>query len=969
MLRVGEPQRAAGSTTPTPGNLLRTPTLNTSNSSGNGNHLGRNARSAAFRGRSRHDSFIGSLPDMRRSSSTPRRQVSLNQSPSPASGSVRLELNQDGNMEDVEDLPDEVIMALDVRDGGTMGCAFFTTADGTLSLADDVPLADDSTAEHFIVHVQPTTLLVSARAPETLLAYLERQVSPDVEHDRLPRFVLRALASSDFSPSSAHARIGEQQVGESLRPTAIFSTSVDGNGLEPGVPVYGENAVGSQEATNFKMMRFGSIINLESHASVCCAGAVLAELHRRRSNGCFLADGTAMPSHQVASVQMFSLANSVLINAETLQSLQIVQTELHPNSQSWGPDPDRACGKESLSIYGLLQPLASTPQGRTSLRRLVLRPTFDLEILSDRHRTITVLLHPENSEKTKWAASILRKIQNMRACVSQLSKGVNYPSSKRTFNRGVWASIRRFAVQALELRELAGNFSGKGDITAVHELVAKIKQPALLAVGEMIDKIIDFDQSESRQRASVKAGIDPQLDQLKRQYDGMNGFLTAVVRQVNQELPGWARQHIRSCIFLPQVGFLMAVELDPLTGNGKYEGEGDPNERWEKLFTADDSVCYKNHYMTELDAQYGDIYCEIGDREVEIIHRLATAILEYEDDLYLASDACGNFDALLALAVGAEKYNWTAPQMVQASTIRIEEGRHPLMELVVPCFVPNNCDLGGAQVACDGDELERGGAMVLTGPNQSGKSVYLKQVAIIVYLAHIGSFVPASRAIIGITDKIITRISTRESMCRTQSAFAIDLKQVAQAMRCTSSMSLVVIDEFGKGTNPDDGAGLFAATLAHFLSLGPNAPRLLIATHFHEVFEGGFFNLQDNLHLNHMEVSVDWDAGRIEDQITYLFKLASAHSSSSFGTRCAALSGVPREVVERAEEISLHLHRGEDLRSFCAKASPEEEAQLERAERMARRFLEKDFDDLTNASGRADSTLKAVLCDIIPAGY
>lgn len=130
----------------------------------------------------------------------------------------------------------------------------------------------------------------------------------------------------------------------------------------------------------------------------------------------------------------------------------------------------------------------------------------------------------------------------------------------------------------------------------------------------MIDKTVDFDQSESRRRTSVKAGINAHLDELKRQYDGMGSFLTQVVNRVNQELPEWACQYIRSCIFLPQVGFLMVVELDPATGSGKYEGEGAGAERWEKLFKADGAVCYKNRYMKELDEQYGDRYCEIGGR-------------------------------------------------------------------------------------------------------------------------------------------------------------------------------------------------------------------------------------------------------------------------------------------------------------------------------------------------------------------
>ena len=140
--------------------------------------------------------------------------------------------------------------------------------------------------------------------------------------------------------------------------------------------------------------------------------------------------------------------------------------------------------------------------------------------------------------------------------------------------------------------------------------------PELVSIGDVINSTIDFEQSKSRHRPSVRVGIDPQLDDLKRRYDGMESFLTQVVNQMNQELPEWACQYIRSCIFLPQLGFLTVVEPNPDTGNGRYEGEGTDGGAWEKLFTADSAVCYKNHYMRELDDEYGDMYCQIGGKSL-----------------------------------------------------------------------------------------------------------------------------------------------------------------------------------------------------------------------------------------------------------------------------------------------------------------------------------------------------------------
>jgi DNA mismatch repair protein MSH5 len=320
-------------------------------------------------------------------------------------------------------------------------------------------------------------------------------------------------------------------------------------------------------------------------------------------------------------------------------------------------------------------------------------------------------------------------------------------------------------------------------------------------------------------------------------------------------------------------------------------------------------------------------------------------VLEREEVLLLASDMCGEFDAILALALGAEKYNWRAPQVVQASIIHIDDGRHPLQELAVPAFVPNSCHLftgsqGTVEVQDDAPQ-----ALILTGPNHSGKSVYLKQTAIIVYLAHIGSFVPATQAVIGLTESILTCISPRESMSGGESAFARDMKQAALSTRASTPKSLILIDEFGKGTNGDDGAGLLAALLDHYLSLGPDCPRLLAATHFHEIFENSYLNHQSGLRIAHMDVRLDWEAALLDDQVTYLFSLEHGHSTSSFGGRCAALNGVPSAVVDRAESISQLLAQNEDLGAVCAGLSPPETERLEEAEVTARLFLNESFGD------------------------
>jgi DNA mismatch repair protein MSH5 len=292
--------------------------------------------------------------------------------------------------------------------------------------------------------------------------------------------------------------------------------------------------------------------------------------------------------------------------------------------------------------------------------------------------------------------------------------------------------------------------------------------------------------------------------------------------------------------------------------------------------------------------------------------------------------------------------------MTNANILYIRGGRHPLQELVTASFIANDCFMSAGngisihegqdvlpEVADDTSDLPS--TIILTGPNHSGKSVYLKQVAIIVYLAHIGCFVPAEHATIGITDRILTRIATRESVARSESAFAIDLRQVAFAMNFATRQSLIIIDEFGKGTNNHDGAGLMKATIDHFVGLGPERPKLLAATHFHEILDDDFLVESAELAFAHMDIHVDLDAPSIEDQVTYLYQLLPGRSISSFGSRCAAMNGVDQAIVDRAESIILQMVRHEDLEVSCSKLSEEETEKLSAAEAFARAFLEEDF--------------------------
>ncbi|KAG5638725.1 hypothetical protein H0H81_010708 [Sphagnurus paluster] len=390
--------------------------------------------------------------------------------------------------------------------------------------------------------------------------------------------------------------------------------------------------------------------------------------------------------------------------------------------------------------------------------------------------------------------------------------------------------------------------------------------------------------------------------------------------------------------------------------------------------------------MHDMDIHIGDLHSSIVDHEIEIIQGLLDEILVHDVAIGDACHVCAELDCLLSFAEASRMNDYHRPQMVEDNIIDIRQGRHPLQDQVIDTFVPNDARLvGGAGMGVtfhspddsEDAEAEWNSILLCTGANACGKSVYLKQIAIIQYMAQIGCFVPAESATLGIVDKIFTRISTRESVSRVQSAFMIDLNQVSLALRNCTARSLILLDEFGKGTLSADGAGLFCGVLKHLLARGAACPKVLAATHFHDVFRTDLldplrtpiafrhmqimFTSSDGLPLHTSDLSttnsdtlsseVKTDVGGVRrvgagEKITYLYRVAEGLSLESHAAKCAEIFGVPTRLVQRAQYVS-HLISMHELGQLLDEGMGEKERlDLEDAEAVCREFLAWDLDAL-----------------------
>jgi DNA mismatch repair protein MSH5 len=208
-----------------------------------------------------------------------------------------------------------------------------------------------------------------------------------------------------------------------------------------------------------------------NHNQIGCAGAVLSEIQRRKAAEYHPNDPDAFSSFRIKSLTMLTLSNSMFVNADALASLQILGSEAHPNTMMQGPDKANSGAKESLSVYGLLHFLASTPQGKAKLRQHFLRPRVDLGIIRERQHTISVLLRPENGTTIENLTKTLKKIRNIRTTMTALHKGVSRPPGQASVERGTWAALQCFAAHVVDLRGSIRSIQG-GDTL---EISAKVR--------------------------------------------------------------------------------------------------------------------------------------------------------------------------------------------------------------------------------------------------------------------------------------------------------------------------------------------------------------------------------------------------------------------------------------------------------------------------------------------------------------
>ncbi|XP_072134230.1 mutS protein homolog 5 [Mobula birostris] len=741
------------------------------------------------------------------------------------------------------------------------------------------------------------TIYIMPDAPDSKDLKLLKKVLEEIQ----PRCILTSAKQdhnmADFLQAMGTANNGEDGKPEiALLPNTDFGLNISKQRvLSANLPFVPSHLTEAE-----KIMYLASVIPFECATMLRALGGLLKFIERRRI-GVELEDPNV--SVPILAIRKFALNDTVHIDQDAFCVLQIFKSEVHPSVYKL------ASGlKEGLSLFGVMNRCRSQ-WGAKLMRLWFMRPTKNLEELNKRMDVIQFFMLARNTEVVQTLQDCLKHIRNVPMILKRMMLSYTKVSDwqalyKTVYNAMCIGDTCRSQPRSVELfTKISGTFTND-----------------LHYIASLITKVVDFEGSNTENRFTVRPNVDPAIDEKKCKLMGLSDFLTEVARNELTLLDS----RIPSCcvIYIPLIGFLLTIpRLPSMVDKDDFEMEG-----LDFMFLSEGRLHYRSARTKELDTMLGDLHCEIRDLETAVMYQLQAKVLEKSTVLYDVMEYTAQLDCLIAMAVVARENNYIRPKFTSKNIINIKDGRHPLMELCTRTFVSNPINTGG----------EHGKISILTGPNSSGKSVYLKEAGLIVFMALIGSYVPATEAEIGLIDGIYTRIQSRESVSVGLSTFIIDLNQVAAAVNNATERSLVLIDEFGKGTNSVDGLSLLAAVLRHWVKQDVKCPHIFVSTNFHSLVQLNLLPVTKLMRYLTLETIQDGE------ELVFFYQLKEGVSTDSYTANTAILAGMPPQVVKRGLQISDLYRRGQPI---CRLDCPSKSNQFETHKALVDKFLQLDLND------------------------
>jgi DNA mismatch repair protein MutS len=518
-----------------------------------------------------------------------------------------------------------------------------------------------------------------------------------------------------------------------------------------------------------------------------------------------------------------------------------------------------------------------TPMGGRKLRFWILQPLRNLAELERRQQMIADLLQePDLLAAIRTELKSIRDIERAAGRLSQASGNARDLVALKT-------SLQQIPKLKAELQKLLDRLAfgttrvnERGEIESLAQrLQNQIHE--MPALAEKLTKAVVDDPPFALKEGGIFCdGYDADLDALRQaSREGKNWISHLQEREV--AATGIKSLKVRyNSVF----GYFIEVTKSNLASVPAHYTRKQTTVGGERFITPE---------LKEMEAKILGADERAQNLEYQLFQKLRDETLREIEPIQQTAEAIAVLDVICALAETARLFRYCRPALNETLRLVIRDGRHPVLDqtLVEEKFVPNDTSL-------DGENMR---LAIVTGPNMAGKSTYIRQVALIVLMAHIGSFVPAESAEIGLVDRIFTRVGASDDLARGQSTFMVEMNETSNIVNNATERSLVILDEIGRGTSTFDGLSI-AWSVAEFLHDKIKA-RTLFATHYHELTKLA----EDRSGVCNFNVAVrEWN-----EQIIFLRKIVPGGADKSYGIHVARLAGLPKEILDRAKDILAHL--------------------------------------------------------------
>jgi DNA mismatch repair protein MutS len=539
--------------------------------------------------------------------------------------------------------------------------------------------------------------------------------------------------------------------------------------------------------------------------------------------------------------------------------------------------PTGAAGEDrEATLLGQLDRCA-TAAGRRLLAERLARPLLDLEALEERLDRVEALAGA--SLVRRRVGETLKQVPDMERLLGRISTGLALPGEVARLGVGLEA--------AAELRSRLGEREDLAtSSSAVLGRIAEELRPCRAASEAIGATLVGEPLDSFEEGGVVRPGFDAELDRWRAQLRAGRAALAALE----------GREREATGINNLKVGYHRTFGYYLEVTKGQMDRVPDD---WQRRQTLAGGERYVTEELRQEERRLLAARDGLAVRERALFEQLCRQVAAEAEPVRALAQAVARLDVAWAGAELAVERNYVRPQLDRSQRLSIREGRHPVVERALTSgrFVPNDCDLdaGSAQL------------LLITGPNMAGKSTYLRQTALIVLMAQIGSFVPAAEARIGLVDRVFARVGARDDLAAGQSTFMVEMLESAAILATASDRSLLVLDEIGRGTSTYDGLAIARALLEHLVAGERAGPRTLFATHFHELT--ALAEQQERVVNAHVAVAEGED-GEGGSGLRFLYRIVPGGADRSYGIHVAEMAGLPSPLLARARVLLAELERG-----------------------------------------------------------